>query len=103
MCGVYFANKYPTAQIYSVEPEHYNFKLLMFNTAFYDNVHPLKSALWDKETFIRINEQKEFNPLGFMTFETTADDPDAFKTAIVGKLLADSGFDERLHETRLLT
>lgn len=93
--AVYFANKYPAAQIYSVESEKNNFKLLKFNTAFYDNIHPLKSALWDKETFIRVEAQEgPFNPLGFMTFETTPDDPDAFKTTTVAKLLAESGFDE---------
>lgn len=91
--AVYFANKYPDAQIYSVEPEKDNFKLLKFNTAFYDNVHPIKSALWDKETCIRV-EDKGFGVAGFMTFETTADDSDAFKTTTVGKLLAESGFDE---------
>ncbi|MBR3051744.1 MAG: FkbM family methyltransferase [Selenomonadaceae bacterium] len=91
--AVYFANKYPAAQIYSVEPEKNNFKLLKFNTAFYDNIHPLKSALWDKETFIRV-EDKGFGIAGFMTFETTADDPDAFKTTTVAKLLAESSFDE---------
>lgn len=32
--AVYFAIKYPDAQIYSVEPEKNNFKLLTFNTAF---------------------------------------------------------------------
>lgn len=91
--AVYFANKYPTAQIYSVEPEKNNFLLLKYNTAFYDNVHPIKSALWDKETFIRV-EDKGFGVAGFMTFETTADDSEAFRTTTVGKLLAESGFDE---------
>ena len=65
--AVYFANKYPDAQIYSIEPEMDNFKLLTFNTAFYENIHPIKSALLDKETF---------------------------RTTTVSKLLADSGFDE---------
>ena len=55
--AVYFANKYPAAQIYSVEPEKNNFLLLQYNSAFYDNVHPLKSALWDKETFIRVEKR----------------------------------------------
>ena len=91
--AVYFANKYPAAQIYSVEPEQDNFKLLRYNTAFYDNVHPIKSALWDKETFIRV-EDRGFGKWGFMTFETTADDPAAFRTTTIGKLLADSGFNE---------
>ena len=92
--SVYFANKYPNAQIYSVEPEQNNFKLLKFNTAFYENIHPINSALWDKETFTHIREQKRFNPTGFMTDESTADDPNAFKTTTVNKLLAESGFDE---------
>ena len=91
--AVYFANKYPTAQIYSIEPEKNNFQLLTFNTAFYNNIHPIKSALWDKETFIRV-EDRGFGTWGFMTFETTADDPDAFQTTTVSKLLAESGFDE---------
>ena len=91
--AVYFAVKYPSAQIYSVEPEKDNFKMLKFNTALYDNIHPIKSALWNKETFIRV-EDRGFGIQGFMTFETTADDPDAFKTITVGKLLAESGFDE---------
>jgi len=91
--AVYFANKYPTAQIYSVEPEKNNFLILQYNTAFYDNVHPIKSALWDKETFIRV-EKRYWSTGAFMTFETTAEDPAAFRTTTVGKLLAESGFDE---------
>ena len=91
--AVYFANKYPGVKIYSVEPERDNFKLLTFNTAFYGNIHPIKSALWDKETFIRV-EDRGFGKWGFMTFETTADDPAAFRTTTVSKLLAESGFDE---------
>ena len=91
--AVYFAIKYPYAQIYSVEPEKDNFKLLLFNTILYDNIYPIKSALWNKETFIRV-EDRGFGKWGFMTFETNADDPDAFKTTTVARLLADSGFDE---------
>ena len=91
--AIYFANKYPAAQIYSIEPEKNNFKLLTFNTAFYDNIHPIKSALWDKETFIRV-EDSGYGVASFMTFETTADDPTAFRTTTVSKLLAESGFDE---------
>ena len=91
--AVYFANKYPTAQIYSIEPEKNNFRLLIFNTALYENIHPIKSALWDKETFIRV--ETEGHGVGdFMTFETTADDSTAFQTTTVSKLLAESGFDE---------
>lgn len=91
--AVYFAKKYPAAQIYSVEPETNNFKLLTFNTVSYKNIHPINSALWDKETFIRVEDSGR-GTWGFMTFETTPDNPDAFRTTTVARLLAGSGFDE---------
>lgn len=91
--AVYFANEYPNAQIYSVEPEKNNFKLLTFNTNFYDNVHPIRSALWDKETFIRV-EDKGFGVAGYMTSETKNNDSNALMTTTVSKLLAESGFKE---------
>ena len=91
--SVFFANTYPSAQIYAVEPERMNFKILTYNTVFYDNVHVINSALWDKETFIRV-EDRGYGEWGYMTVETTADDPQAFKTITVSKILAESGFDE---------
>lgn len=91
--AVYFANKYPESIIYSIEPEKNGFKLLQYNAFLYENIRPIKSALWDKETFIRV-EDKGFGMAGFMTVETTADDPDAFKTTTVSKLLADSELEE---------
>ena len=91
--AVYFANVYKNAQIYSIEPEINHFQLLKFNTCLYKNIHCIDSALWDKETFIKV-EDKGFGDLGWMTFETTADDPAAIKTVTVSKLLKDSGFEE---------
>lgn len=91
--AVYFANKYPAAQVYSMEPEEKNFEFLAYNTQAYENIHAEKSALWDKETFIRV-EDRGWGIAGFMTFETTADDPAALKTTTIKKLLADSGFAE---------
>lgn len=91
--AVYFANKYPEAQIYSIEPQINNFKILQYNTFFYDKIHPINSALWDKETFIRV-EDKGYGVAGYMTTEAAEGEPDTFKTVTVSKLLADSGFDE---------
>ncbi len=91
--AVYFANKYPGAQIYCLEPQADNFKLLKYNTMFYEKVHPMNTALWDKETFIKV-EDKGFGLAGFMTFETDSSDSDALKTTTVSKLLEQSGFDE---------
>ncbi len=92
--AVYFANKYPTAQIYSIEPEKNNFRLLQYNTFLYKNVHPINSALWGKPAFIGVDKKDDINELGFTAFETTAENPEALRTITVAKLLAASGFDE---------
>jgi len=91
--AVYFANKYPDAQIYCVEPQKDNFTLLKMNTKIYANVHCIQSALWDKDTFIKVLEEGHV-PTDYMTVETTADDPAAMKTTTISKLLQDSGFEE---------
>lgn len=91
--AVYFANVYPNSKIYSIEPEKNNFKLLKYNTSQYKNITPINSAVWDKETFIRV-EDKGYGTWGFMTFETAKDDPAAFTTVTVSKLLKESGCNE---------
>ena len=92
LSAIYFANKYPGAQIYAIEPEKETFAVLKYNTCFYENIHAINAGLWDKETFIRV-ENRGFGSLGWMTFETTEDDPAALKTVTVSKILQDSGFD----------
>ena len=90
----YFANKYPQAKIIAVEPEPLNFKMLTYNTHFFDNVTCINSAIWYDESYIKILPDMPGNTLAFMTEDTTADDPEALKTTTISKLLNDSGFDE---------
>ena len=67
LTAIYFANKYPGAKIFSIEPEENNFKLLKKNTAFYDQIIPIHAALW--------HELKDINLLdtgkGDWAFKTT--------------------------------
>ena len=97
MSVVYFANKYPDAKIIAVEPELGNFRMLMYNTLFYDNVEPVQAALWNEETYLDILTEGR-RPTAFMTCKrgSSADtnDPNIVKTTTVSKLLANSGFDE---------
>ena len=90
----YFANKYPQAKIIAVEPEALNFKMLTYNTHFFDNVTCINSAIWYKEGYIKILPDMPGNTLAFMTEDTNADDPEALKTTTIATLLTDSGFDE---------
>jgi FkbM family methyltransferase len=53
LAAVFFANKFPDAMVYALEPEESNFKMLEKNTAAYPQIRPLKTALW--------NENKQIN------------------------------------------
>lgn len=51
--AIFFAEKYPNAQIIAVEPEDANFDLLLKNTSRFENILAIKAAIWgvaDKRT-----------------------------------------------------
>ncbi len=48
--SIYFACKYPRAQIFAIEPESDNYNLLLINTYKYKNIIPLKAAIWGQQT-----------------------------------------------------
>jgi FkbM family methyltransferase len=55
--AVYFANRFPNAQILCVEPSPTNFRLLCLNTAPYENVKRIHGAIWHKATRLQLTEQ----------------------------------------------
>lgn len=66
LASIYFANKYPEAQILAIEPEHGNFQLLRQNVAAYPNVIPIHAALWNSNEEINLTDPGLGN-WGFMT------------------------------------
>ena len=46
LASVYFANRYPQAQIISIEPESSNYEMLQQNTRAYPQITTLQAALW---------------------------------------------------------
>lgn len=44
--SIYFAEKFPHAKILAVEPENGNFDMLVRNVGKYENVVPIKAAIW---------------------------------------------------------
>ena len=89
--AVFFANQYPAAKIIAVEPELMNYKMLTYNTNFYDSIYCIRSAIWNKETFVEVKDVG-LGAWGFMTFDA-ASNADALPATTVSKLLASSGFD----------
>lgn len=56
LTSIFFANKYPNANIISVEPEENNFQLLQKNTILYPNVKVIKNAIWRRKSFLIIKD-----------------------------------------------
>jgi FkbM family methyltransferase len=52
--ALYFANRYPEAKIYAIEPESSNFEMLRRNCAGLDNIIPIQAALWHERTELNL-------------------------------------------------
>jgi len=66
LASIYFANKYPSARIIAIEPEHSNFEILKENIAHYTNIVPIQAALWNKNEEINLVDPG-LGKWGFMT------------------------------------
>ena len=66
--SLFFASRYPHAQILAIEPESENFKLLCRNTRRYGNISPLQAGLWSKKGWLRINNETD-EPWSFRVSE----------------------------------
>lgn len=54
LASVYFANRFPDAQIVAVEPEEQNYKMLLINTSRYKNIKCLRAAVWPRAETLSI-------------------------------------------------
>jgi FkbM family methyltransferase len=48
LAAIFFARKFPTATIYTIEPSEENYSILLKNTAPYGNIIPIHAALWQQ-------------------------------------------------------
>lgn len=55
MASIYYANRYPWARIFAVEPEPSNYDMLVRNVAGYENIIPLQAALWSVDGEIDVD------------------------------------------------
>jgi FkbM family methyltransferase len=54
LTSVFYANKYPGAKIFAIEPEPSNYNMLLKNTAKYQNIKPIQAALWNNNEHVHI-------------------------------------------------
>jgi FkbM family methyltransferase len=58
---IFFANKYPNAKIIAIEPDKENFNMLCYNCLNYQNIVPIRGALWNKQTYLTIYNPKNLS------------------------------------------
>lgn len=99
LASIYFANRYPTATIISIEPEEENFTLLKGNVKPYRNIIPLQAALWKSNGTIDLVDPG-VGAWGFMTQEidsvgkTSGKFCHTVKAITLSKILDDYQFDK---------
>ena len=59
IASVYYALKFPDAQIVTIEPEKDNFYLMQKHIQHYPNITPIRGAVWDKNTELCITNRSE--------------------------------------------
>ena len=87
LASIYFSNKFPDTKIIAIEPEQSNFELLERNAAPYDNITPVRGALWHENTSVNLVDPA----LGKWAFRTQARDSD------------EESFGEIVHEVQGMT
>lgn len=63
--SIYFANRFPDAKIFAVEPEEQNYQIAKKNTEAYANITLVKGAVWHKSEQINVVDNG-FGEAGFM-------------------------------------
>jgi len=89
---IYFANEYPGAAIYAIEPSPENFELLAANVRRYPRITPIQAAVWSSEGQVALtNPQGEY--FSFRTAPRTAGDASqSVRSVTISQVLAESGF-----------
>ncbi len=54
LTAILFSNRFPESRIYAIEPIDSNFEILKMNIAPYNNIIPIRGALWNKNKKINL-------------------------------------------------
>ncbi|MBO3698541.1 FkbM family methyltransferase [Roseivirga sp. E12] len=90
--SVFFANKYPNAEVLAVEPDSSNFELVQKNTKEFSNIKALKSAIWGKTSHLRI-KNPDFEKWAFEVEETDESAEGAFQAYSISDLITQMGWE----------
>ena len=90
--SVFYANKYPEAEVLAIEPDSSNFEMVEKNTFNYPNIKRIQSAIWGKSTYLKI-KNPETEKWAFEVIETTKNEEGAFEAFSIQDLIIKMGWD----------
>lgn len=93
LASVFFANRFPDAKIFCIEPDAENFDLLKFNTQPYPNVKPIQAGIWHKPAYLKVVD-KGYGHWGFMVQEVSANEPNAIYSVSINQLMRENQLSE---------
>ena len=88
LTSVYFANRFPDAQILALEVDQQNFDLLAMNTRPYPRICPLLKGLWNRRAKLVITNPEEY-PWAFTVSEASEKKEATIEGISVSELLRD--------------
>lgn len=100
MAAVYFAQQYPDAKIYSVEPDQENYELMLKNTKKIPNIYPILGAVWDETDRVHIANRQDIktrsgrlNKASYMVESGEKDDEPTIQAYTIPELMFKYGVD----------
>lgn len=87
LTAVFFANKFPSAKIFSIEPDKSNFEMLVKNTSPYSNIKCLNYGIWNETANLKIVDTHVGN-WAFMMEETDDNDKDAIAAISINEIMS---------------
>lgn len=86
LTSIFFANKYPNAQIVSVEPETGNFEMLKKNSQHYPNISLLNTGIWSHTANLAIVDTGKGNN-SFTVEELSAPTKDSIRAVSIADIM----------------
>lgn len=87
LAAVYFANRFPDAQIICLEPEHSNFELLKKNILGYSKITGLQKGLWNKPAELLVEVDGRDN-WGFTVKEVSEASSDSIAATSIPSIMS---------------
>jgi FkbM family methyltransferase len=93
LASVYFANRFPQATIYCIEPDKGNFELLVKNTGPYKQVKPIQAGVWHRPAHLAVVDEG-YGHWGFMVKEVSEKEPNAIYSVSIEQLMRENSWQE---------